>query len=418
MLIKTLTIVIAFCLLSQTSFAIISPRALGMGGAFTAIADDAYAAYWNPAGFAINPGVDLAGHYQMNNRNQRIGENSLALKGCFEIGMNPFDWMMGVGMASMFALEGARYLSDQGIVKKGWGREGETVGKDESMAASVKEEEEQKKAEGKEVKQTSVSKKALLKKAAKELAKGTIHVGKKFAKTAIREAANQTRHFYYAPHWYQPNYYRPTYWDNRYDYSQKDLTPASKAQFGGGITIMSDINGPQSQNTNWYTFSVASGWEEIAAIGTNLNIYDLELTNTTPNTRGLGAGFDIGCLARISNTLMFGLVAKDVLTTDITFSNGSVRRYQMIVNAGLAIKPIRQVTVAADIHNAFSQGGDPTMHYGVEVMPVYGLAVRAGLSDNNKTAGASFGVGQSIIDYAYLGGIYNKTHTVSLVWKM
>src|ERR1700677_492588 len=30
----------------------IGPRAIGMGGAFTAIADDASAAYWNPAGLS------------------------------------------------------------------------------------------------------------------------------------------------------------------------------------------------------------------------------------------------------------------------------------------------------------------------------------------------------------------------------
>jgi hypothetical protein len=33
---------------------------MGMGDAYTAIADDPFAAYYNPAGFAINPGVDIA----------------------------------------------------------------------------------------------------------------------------------------------------------------------------------------------------------------------------------------------------------------------------------------------------------------------------------------------------------------------
>ena len=34
------------------SFEAVGTRAAGMGGAFVAIADDASAAYWNPAGFA------------------------------------------------------------------------------------------------------------------------------------------------------------------------------------------------------------------------------------------------------------------------------------------------------------------------------------------------------------------------------
>ncbi len=32
-------------------------RPMGMGGAFTAVADDANAPYWNPAGLALNPEV-------------------------------------------------------------------------------------------------------------------------------------------------------------------------------------------------------------------------------------------------------------------------------------------------------------------------------------------------------------------------
>src|SRR3954466_12768924 len=34
------------------SFEAVGTRAAGMGGAFVAVADDASAAYWNPAGFA------------------------------------------------------------------------------------------------------------------------------------------------------------------------------------------------------------------------------------------------------------------------------------------------------------------------------------------------------------------------------
>lgn len=420
---KCLGLLIILTLLANSAFAIFAPRAMGMGGAFTAIADDAFAAYWNPAGFAINPSIDLSSSYQLTNRNRQIGDNAFALKGCFEVPMNPFAWIAGVGLASIFAYHGAKYLAEEGVVKKGWGRSGKTIKKEEPVAESVKKEEEEKKAAGKEVKREPISRKEVAKKAAKKLAKGTIHVADKFAKTALKEAARQTRHYYYAPRWYRPYYYRPSYWDDRYDYRERELTPSGKAQFGGGISVMSDMNALQNQNTNWYTFSIASGYEETVALGANLNVYDLELTNFTPNVRGLGFGFDLGGLVRISEALFFGLTAKDILTTDIQFENGVVRRYQMQVNAGAAINPIRQMTIAADVHNIFGQGSaDPTMHYGVEVRPIYGVAFRAGLSDTetsrqNKTAGISIGIGQLIIDYAYLGGVYGRTQMIGATWK-
>lgn len=419
MLKRVLISLIVLSLTSQVALADFGPRALGMGGAYTAIADDAYAAYWNPAGFAINPGIDLAGHYQMNNRNLAVGDNMLGLKACFELEMNPFAWALGVGVASMFALEGAHYLADRGIVKKGWGRGGKAVSKKEAVANDVKADHDKRRAAGEKVERKPISRKAVAKKAAKEVAKGTIAVSKKLAKAAVREAARQTRHYYYAPGWYRPNYYRPNYWDNRYDYEEKDLTPAGKAQFAAGFSLMTDKNASLKQNTNWYTFSLASGWGEIVALGANFNIYDLELTNFTPTMRGLGAGFDVGGLVRFSEKLMFGLTVKELLTTDIRLDDGSTFRYQMSVNGGVALKPYQQITIAADVHNIFEQNNKAmTMHYGVEVRPIYGVALRAGLSDDNKTAGASFGVGDFIIDYAILGGAYNRTQTIGATWKI
>ncbi|OGC04623.1 hypothetical protein A3H38_03080 [candidate division WOR-1 bacterium RIFCSPLOWO2_02_FULL_46_20] len=409
---KIMALLILSTLLAQSSSAIYSPRAMGMGEAFTAIADDAYAAYYNPAGFAINPGIDVAANYQLTNRNQSIGDNAFALKGCFEIGMDPFSWIAGVGLASMFAYDGARYLADRGIVKKNWGRTEEKFDKEESMADTVKE-------EGDDSEITPISKKEIAKAAAKEIARGTIHVAKKYARAALKEASQQSRHYMYASPWHSPNYYRPTYWDSRYDYTEKELTPLGKAQFGGGITIMSDqnANAATDQDTNWYSFSVASGWGEIAAVGANLNLYDLKIPST--GTKGFGAGLDLGGLLRISDTLMFGLTAKELLTTDIQWANNTKTRYQMNVNIGGAIKPVRQVTVAADMHNIFGQNGQgPTMHYGLEVKPIYGLALRAGQSDSSKTAGFSLGIEQLLVDYAYLGGAYNRTQMIGVTWKI
>ncbi|MBU0672028.1 MAG: hypothetical protein KJ732_03255 [Candidatus Margulisbacteria bacterium] len=419
---KILGVLIIISLFANSALAIYAPRAMGMGGAFTAIADDAFAAYWNPAGFAINPGVDLAGSYQLTNRNTLIGDNTFALKGCFEIGMNPFAWVAGIGLATMFAYEGAKYLSDKDIVKKNWGRPGEKVAKEESMAEDVKAEDEKQKAEGKEPVREPISRKAIAKKAVKESGKAAIHVGSKFAEAALREVTIQTRPYYYAPHWYRPNYYRPTYWDDRYVYKEKELTPAGKAQFAMGITVMSDQNAILDQDTNWYSLSFASGYSEVVALGGNINVYDLKIPSL--NVKGVGAGLDIGGLVRISDSLMFGLAVKELLTTDIKFENGTIKRYQMSVNGGIAIKPIKQATLAMDVHNMFEQNNQAaSMHYGLEVRPIYGVALRAGLSDTaqarqNKTAGISVGVGQMIIDYTYLGGAYNRTQMVGATWKI
>ena len=414
---KLLALSLIFFLAANSAFAIYAPRAMGMGGAFTAIADDAYAAYWNPAGLAINPGVELSGSYQMTNRNTQIGDNAFALKGCFEVPMNPFAWIAGVGLVSMFAYQGAKYLGEEGVVKKGWGRGGNISEKEESMAEDVKEEEEQQIAETGEAKREPISRKEFAKSAAKKAGKTTIQVADKLAKVAVKEAARQTRHYYYAPRWYRPNYYEPNYWDDRYDYREKELTPQGKAQFALGISVMSDQNAILDQNTNWYSFSVASGWGEIAALGANFNVYDLKVPSL--NVRGMGVGMDVGALLRISDALFFGATAKELLTTDIQWENGTVTRYQTSVNVGAGLNPIRQMTLCADVHNVFGQGGsDPTMHYGVEVRPVYGLALRAGLSDENKTAGIGVGVGQLIIDYAYLGGAFNRTQMVGVSWNI
>src|ERR1041384_6972000 len=40
-------------------FVIVGPRAMGMGGAGVAVTTDALATYWNPAGLAMAPTIDL-----------------------------------------------------------------------------------------------------------------------------------------------------------------------------------------------------------------------------------------------------------------------------------------------------------------------------------------------------------------------
>jgi len=397
-LILSLLLVFSF----QSCFALFGTRPMGMGGAFTAVSDDANAPYWNPAGLALNPEVSLTGSTMANNRNTFVGDNVSNLKLCYETEMNPFEWIAGVGIASVFALQGAKYLSDRGILKKGWGREGEKTAREESMAEQVKGTEE------------VVSLKKLAKEALKETAKGAISETKAIAKETIKATVRETRSYYMTPWaspWYHPNYYHPHYWEPR-----EEEISTTKAQFAMGISWLNDHNPPLDQKTNWYTFSLASGFEQRVALGANLNIYDLKKIST--DIRGLGGDLDLGFIARPVEYISFGMVTKGILTTDIKWQDGSSTRYEMLVNAGLAVKPADSLTLAADIHNLFGQNSkNPTLHYGGEAVLMPGLLARAGLSDGSKTAGLSFAIGNLILDYAYLGGIYNRTQMVAASWR-
>src|SRR4051794_3907381 len=55
---------------AQGSFETIGPRAQGMGGAFVAVADDATATYWNPAGLAAIPIFDASLTYAESERSE------------------------------------------------------------------------------------------------------------------------------------------------------------------------------------------------------------------------------------------------------------------------------------------------------------------------------------------------------------
>lgn len=381
---KILVLLLVLAFASQSASALFGTRPMGMGGAFTAVSDDANAPYWNPAGLALNPEVSITGTTMANNRNTWVGDNVGNLKLCYEADMNPFEWIAGVGVASMLALEGAKYLSDQGIVKKGWGREGEKTAREESMAPQVKGTEE------------TVS--------LKQEAKAAV-------KTAARGALSATRALFPWRHpWYHYDYYHPHYWEPR------EEAPSTKAQFALGVSWLNDYNLPLNQNSNWYTLSLASGFEQRVAVGANLNVYNLQVISS--GIKGLGADLDLGAIAKPVDYISLGLVTKGILTTDIKWQDNSSTRYEMLVNAGIAIKPVYSLTLAADVHNIFRQNSkEPTMHYGAEAVLLPGLLARAGLSDGSKTAGLSTAVGNFILDYAILGGIYNRTQMIGASWR-
>ncbi|MDD5593544.1 MAG: hypothetical protein PHG97_02225 [Candidatus Margulisbacteria bacterium] len=398
---KTLIALVLIAFSFQSAFAFFGARPLGMGSAFTAVADDANAPYWNPAGLALNPEVSLTGSTLLNNRNTYVGDNVANLKLCYETEMNPFQWIAGVGIASLFALEGAKYLHDQGILKKGWGRPGETTKREESMAEQVKGSEE--------VVGLRQEAKEALKKAAGGFLSGTEQAAKTVARETVRGSVRASILPYYSP-WYYPDYYHPRYWER---VEVVEAAPATKAQFALGLSWLNDNNFTLDQNTNWYSLTLASGFEQRVAVGGNINFYNLQKIST--GIRGIGADLDLGVIAKPVDYISVGLATKGILTTDIKWQDNSSTRYEMLVNAGLAVKPLSSLTLAADVHNIFRR--DQTYHYGAEAVLLPELLVRAGLDNNNKTAGLSLAVGNLIIDYAILGGTYNRTQMVGGTWR-
>ena len=384
----------------QSAFAFFGTRPMGMGGAFTAVADDANAPYWNPAGLALNPEVTLTGSTLLNNRNTYVGDNVANLKMCYETEMNPFEWIAGVGFASLFALEGAKYLHDQGLLKTGWGR-GEATKPEASMADQVKGSQE------------VVSLRQEAKEALKKAAGGLFSGGGGAAPAVVNSSVNIFLFPYSYPGYYY-DYNHPRYWERRMVAKEEAPAPSTtKAQFALGLSWLGDNNAPLDQNTNWYTLTLASGFAQRVAVGGNVNLFNLQKVST--NIRGIGADLDLGAIARPVEYITVGLAAQHLLTTDIQWQDGSATHYETMINAGIALKPFDSLTLAADVHNLFRI--DQTYHYGAEAVLLPGLLARAGLDDGNKTAGLSLALGNIIFDYAILGGIYNRTQMFGAAWR-
>ena len=398
---KCLLILLLAAFSFQSAYAFFGTRPMGMGGAFTAVADDANAPYWNPAGTALNPEVTLTGSTLLNNRNRYVGDNVANLKMCYETEMNPFEWIAGVGVASLFAFEGAKYLHDQGILKKGWGR-GEATRPEDSMADQVQGSQE------------VVSLRQEAKEALKKAAGGLFSGGSGAATAAVNSSVNISLFPYSYPGYYY-DYNRPHYWERRRVLVQEEVpdTTTTKAQFAMGLSWLNDNNQPLDQNTNWYTLTLASGFAQRVAVGGNINLYNLQKIST--NIRGIGADLDLGAIARPVEYITVGVAAQHLLTTDIQWQDGSATHYETLINAGIAVKPIYSLTLAADVHNLFLV--DQTYHYGAEAVLLPGLLGRAGISDGNKTVGLSLAVGNLILDYAILGGIYNRTQMFGAAWR-
>ncbi|MBU1867363.1 MAG: hypothetical protein KKD13_02695, partial [Candidatus Margulisbacteria bacterium] len=263
----------------------------------------------------------------------------------------------------------------------------------------------------------AVSLRQLGKEAIKGALSGAADTTHDIAQTAVKETVRSSlrpRYYVYPMHspWYRPSP-RPYYWEQVREPEEKTST---KAQFALGLGWINDYNPPLDVKSNQYILTLASGFEQRVALGANVNVYDQRIIST--DVRGLGGDIDLGFIGKPVDYISFGLATKGILTSDIYWQNGAKTRYEMLVNAGMAVMPFPFLTVAADAHNVFNQNNkQATMHYGAEVSMIPGLLLRGGLDDGNKTAGLTLVMGNLLIDYAILGGTYNRTQMIGGSWR-
>ena len=136
----------------------------------------------------------MTGSTMLNNRNSWVGDNVANLKMCYETNMSPFEWIAGVGLASVVALQSAQYLSEQGVVNKNWGRGGAAPSREEAVTPQVTGTQE------------TTSLKQELKSVIKNVASAASEQTKATAKDIIRNTNVTIGIMPYSSPWYRPDY--------------------------------------------------------------------------------------------------------------------------------------------------------------------------------------------------------------------
>jgi hypothetical protein len=111
------TTAIAFCVASsaapQERFLHFGTKAAAMGGAFTAVANDTTAFYWNPAGYAFGPAVDTGVHWGESDMNRGDGATFGDGAAGFSLGLT------FMGVAGTFSKESSSRLEDDALSSRG-----------------------------------------------------------------------------------------------------------------------------------------------------------------------------------------------------------------------------------------------------------------------------------------------------------
>lgn len=168
---------------------------------------------------------------------------------------------------------------------------------------------------------------------------------------------------------------------------------------------------------NLFSFSMSYKIMNALSVGANLK-YMATHTKLDGNTEadGKGWGADLGLLAHITPKLKIGVMAHDLIETNVRYkqSDRSDQLRRRNFRLGASYIPIKNLLVAADI--------DDRIHFGSEYNFFNILSLRAGLQKDLNTSEAltlSFGVGMKWqfvkMDYAYtISPVLENTSRFSL----
>jgi hypothetical protein len=399
-------------------------RAIGMGGAFVGVADDASAAYWNPAGLTQQPSthqaylglaLDNARRRDFNFDNQIFfsSKNTPAAQSAKIVMLVPP--LLVIGFLS--ALEDSDdndeidyqtpdnqttlNRSFSPFLKSDWDHDDRVPKRPEND----EDEEEDDEDEEDNVELSGCS--------------GCLVDGFDIVfdiVSGVHEESEDEEPEYYTP--------PPTI-------PESPEIESEESNFdeviGGYLFINSDkfseyypesgITQKWDQSSFWLNISGAWQWRmpnQSIGLGLNYRFYRMNtklkemMDYSVENYDDSGYGFSVDLSVLWSTKYFrFGMISQDVISSGITFNAGEDDEWEMDIlkntQPGIAVTPTPFTTIALDVYNIFRDGGKkPQLNFGIENWFGDIGAIRLGSYKKNLTLGGSLGFSNVQVDYAYL----------------
>jgi hypothetical protein len=380
---KIILFILLFLLLHlylPPAWAGVGTRALGMGGAFVAVADDPSAAYWNPAGLSLKTQGELYFSSALNNRETFYHD----------------DFLTGTWAWSGYSLhENDSPIMEQAI------KIGGILLVYETLKSTFKK---------KDTTKPQTEENSNLEE---------LHP----QPTPTPPGPEPYPYPYPYPwHWYSwdPYYHHWGHHHHRQEPQEKEpveIPPTARFyvqalgfSYLRNRDILPNTNGHYS---DWLIFSLAHRWQHSPwSWGLNLKVMNEGLQTSLGTSRATALEADFGILWKALPDWTFGLNIQDFLNTNFGFDPQSQIEYVSSFRFGAAYQPDSTTTFAFELDNIFKNGGLPrTLHLGLEKEILFkNFKIRGGSYDGQPTFGFGFKLFDIQWDYAYFAAAGKESH--------